>query len=177
MTKFIGHLVNQQVADDMVAFEIALLLLENPSGALLSTPLPQGYEAKTCHALWHTAILTNVILIFCRTDFALHACMLRPLGLICVLLAEIFIFQGARNKLLVATTAGFLIAPVPGLQRTVWRLLWSSSKLWEPTCRMSTRRGSTCVCFLHPKHHAVCCSSTFLCSPALLIPVLVDFKD
>ncbi len=32
VSKFIGHLVNQQVADDMIAFEIAILLLENPSG-------------------------------------------------------------------------------------------------------------------------------------------------
>ena len=37
VAKFIAHLVNQQVADDMIALEIALLLLENPSGARLST--------------------------------------------------------------------------------------------------------------------------------------------
>jgi pre-mRNA-splicing factor CWC22 len=34
VSKFIGHLVNQQVADDMIAFEIALLLLEVPSGSV-----------------------------------------------------------------------------------------------------------------------------------------------
>lgn len=30
---FIAHLVNQQIADDMLAFEIAIVLLDNPSGA------------------------------------------------------------------------------------------------------------------------------------------------
>lgn len=33
VSKFLAHLVNQQVADDMIALEVALLLLENPSGA------------------------------------------------------------------------------------------------------------------------------------------------
>jgi pre-mRNA-splicing factor CWC22 len=36
VSKFVAHLVNQQVADDIIALEIALLLLENPSGALPS---------------------------------------------------------------------------------------------------------------------------------------------
>ena len=40
VSKFIGHLVNQQVADDMIAFEIALLLLEVPSGTFTPSLLP-----------------------------------------------------------------------------------------------------------------------------------------
>ena len=35
--QFLAHLINQQVADDMLAFEIAILLLDNPSGGPLST--------------------------------------------------------------------------------------------------------------------------------------------
>lgn len=46
VTKFIGHLVNQQVADDMVAFEIALLLLENPSGMYLACPVCEDIVLK-----------------------------------------------------------------------------------------------------------------------------------
>ena len=34
---FIAHLVNQQVADDMLSIETAILLLDNPSGRLFST--------------------------------------------------------------------------------------------------------------------------------------------
>ena len=32
VSQFLAHLINQQVADDMLAFEIAILLLDNPSG-------------------------------------------------------------------------------------------------------------------------------------------------
>ena len=39
--QFLAHLINQQVADDMLAFEVAILLLDNPSGGHPSTPQPQ----------------------------------------------------------------------------------------------------------------------------------------
>ena len=38
VSQFLAHLINQQVADDMLAFEIAILLLDNPSGGSHFTP-------------------------------------------------------------------------------------------------------------------------------------------
>jgi len=32
VSQFLAHLINQQIADDMLAFEVAILLLDNPSG-------------------------------------------------------------------------------------------------------------------------------------------------
>ena len=39
---FIAHLVNQQVADDILAFEIAIFLLDKPSGMSADTSTPLG---------------------------------------------------------------------------------------------------------------------------------------
>ncbi len=47
---FMAHLVNQQVADDMLSIEIAILLLDNPSGRLF----------KMACDLWNFAALVSM---------------------------------------------------------------------------------------------------------------------
>ena len=47
---FIAHLVNQQVADDILAFEIAIFLLDKPSG--MSADASEQLQRRTSACSW-----------------------------------------------------------------------------------------------------------------------------